>query len=119
VTPERAVVDLLRRLAPQVVGVLARRFGDWSAAEDATQEALLAASTTWKDHGIPDHPKSWLITVASRRLIDALRGDIAAASASRAPPLSKSRRRFQATTTRSPCSTCAAIRCCRSRRSWR
>ncbi|WP_411700611.1 RNA polymerase sigma factor [Conyzicola sp.] len=76
-TDERVVVGLLRELAPQVVGVLARRYGDWSAAEDATQEALLAASTAWSTDGIPDHPRSWLITVASRRVIDSLRSDIA------------------------------------------
>ena len=74
-TPERRVVDLLRELAPQVVGTLARRYGDWADAEDATQEALLAASTQWSDDGVPDHPKAWLTTVASRRLIDSVRSE--------------------------------------------
>ena len=76
-TAERDAVDLLRRLAPQVVGMLARRYGDWAAAEDATQEALLAAATQWGDDGIPEHPRSWLVSVASRRLIDAIRSDVA------------------------------------------
>jgi RNA polymerase sigma factor (sigma-70 family) len=73
----RAVVDLLRELAPQVVGLLARRYGDWANAEDATQEALLAASAQWGDEGIPDHPRSWLVTVGSRRLIDTVRSETA------------------------------------------
>jgi len=77
VSDGRAVVDLLRELAPQVVGMLARRYGDWAGAEDATQEALLAAVTQWRDDGVPDHPRSWLMTVASRRLIDAIRSESA------------------------------------------
>ena len=74
---DQAVVDLLRELAPQVVGMLARRYGDWAAAEDATQEALVAANAQWRDDGAPDHPRSWLMAVASRRLIDSLRSDSA------------------------------------------
>jgi RNA polymerase sigma factor (sigma-70 family) len=75
--PDRATVDLLRELAPQVVGMLARRYGQWDAAEDATQEALLAASVQWPDAGVPDNPRAWLMAVASRRLIDEWRGDSA------------------------------------------
>ena len=71
------VEDLLRRLAPQVVGVLARRSGDFTTAEDAVQEALLAAHTTWLRDGIPDAPRAWLLTTASRRLVDAQRSDAA------------------------------------------
>ena len=71
------VEDLLRRLAPQVVGVLARRTGDFTTAEDAVQEALLAAHTTWLRDGIPDVPRAWLLTTASRRLVDAQRSDAA------------------------------------------
>ena len=70
---DRAVVDLLRELAPQVVGMLARRHGQWDLAEDAVQEALLAASAQWADAGIPDNPRAWLLAVASRRFIDAVR----------------------------------------------
>ena len=62
--------DLLRDLAPQVVGILTRRSGDFSAAEDAVQEALVAAHTTWPRDGIPDNPRAWLVTAASRRLVD-------------------------------------------------
>jgi len=67
--------DLLRRLAPQVLGAVVRRFGNFDLAEDATQEALLAASMRWPRDGLPDNPKGWLIAVAARRLTDLLRAD--------------------------------------------
>ncbi|WP_406044426.1 sigma-70 family RNA polymerase sigma factor [Micromonospora sp. NBC_00898] len=73
--PGDAVEDLLRRLAPQVLGALVRRYGHFDTAEDATQEALLAAATRWPVDGRPDDPKAWLITVASRRLTDLLRAE--------------------------------------------
>ncbi|SMD24079.1 RNA polymerase sigma factor [Kibdelosporangium aridum] len=68
---------LLRELAPQVLGALVRKFGDFDTCEDAVQEALLAASVQWPEQGMPDNPKSWLITVASRRRIELLRSDTA------------------------------------------
>src|ERR1700744_111384 len=67
--------DLLRPLAPQVLGALVRRFGHFDTAEDAVQEALLAAATQWPAEGIPASPRGWLITVASRRLTDLLRAE--------------------------------------------
>jgi RNA polymerase sigma factor (sigma-70 family) len=67
------VEGLLRRLAPQVLGALVRRYGHFDTAEDATQEALLAAAMQWPKDGIPNNPQGWLITVASRRLTDLLR----------------------------------------------
>ncbi|MDL5203756.1 sigma-70 family RNA polymerase sigma factor [Streptomyces sp. ALI-76-A] len=69
------VEDLLRRHAPQVLGALVRRYGHFDAAEDAVQEALLAAAGQWPARGVPDNPRGWLIRVASRRLTDALRAD--------------------------------------------
>ena len=68
-----ALVDLLRELTPQVLGAVVRWSGDFAAAEDAVQEALLAAATTWPRDGRPDKPKAWLIQTASRRLIDEIR----------------------------------------------
>ncbi|MFG1816630.1 RNA polymerase sigma factor [Kribbella sp. NPDC049174] len=68
-----ALHDLLRELTPQVLGALVRRFGHFDTAEDAVQEALLAASLQWPVEGVPDNPRGWLITVASRRLTDLLR----------------------------------------------
>lgn len=68
---------LLRTLAPQVVGRLVRRHGDFASCEDAVQEALLAASRQWPVDGVPDNPLGWLVTVASRRLIETMRGDAA------------------------------------------
>ena len=83
--------DLLRQLAPQVLGALVRRYGHFDTAEDAVQEALLAAATQWPAEGIPGNPRGWLITVASRRLTDLLRSDQARqrreeAAARRIPP---------------------------------
>ncbi len=71
------VEDLLRRLAPQVLGAVVRRYGQFDLAEDAVQEALVAAAQQWPADGVPDSPKGWLITVASRRLTDLLRAESA------------------------------------------
>ena len=67
--------DLLRDLAPQVLGILVRRRGQFDACEDAVQDALLAAARQWPDGGVPDKPRSWLVTVASRRLVDEWRSE--------------------------------------------
>jgi RNA polymerase sigma factor (sigma-70 family) len=68
---------LLRELAPQVLGVVARRFRDFISAEDAVQEAMLAAFTQWPQEGVPENPRGWLIQVASRRMTDQVRSEIA------------------------------------------
>jgi RNA polymerase sigma factor (sigma-70 family) len=75
VAPERPVEDLLRELAPHVLGALLRRFRDFAAAEDAVQEALLAAAVEWPRDGWPDNPRGWLIKVAFRRLTDQHRSE--------------------------------------------
>jgi RNA polymerase sigma factor (sigma-70 family) len=77
VTTQACLDDLLRQLAPQVLGALVRRYGHFEASEDAVQEALLAAATQWPERGLPESPRGWLITVASRRLTDQLRSDSA------------------------------------------
>ena len=74
-TADRDPGDLLRELAPQVLGALLRRFGHFDLCEDATQEALLAAALQWPRDGTPDNPRGWLITVAARRLMDAARSE--------------------------------------------
>jgi len=71
--PTTEIEDLLRGLAPQVLGAVVRRYGHFDTAEDATQEALIAAALQWPQDGIPDNPRAWLITVSSRRLTDLLR----------------------------------------------
>jgi len=71
----RDVEDLLRALAPQVLGTLARRSGDFAAAEDAVQEALLAAAARWPQDGVPEQPRGWLLRTAERRLVDEWRSD--------------------------------------------
>jgi RNA polymerase sigma factor (sigma-70 family) len=84
---------LLRQLAPQVLGAVLRRYGHFADAEDAVQDALLAASTSWPPEGTPDNPLGWLIRVASRKMADRYRSDEArrrredlAASLSVSPP---------------------------------
>ena len=69
------VENLLRELAPQVLGAVARHFGDFDSAEDAVQEAMLAATRQWPGSGVPDSPRGWLIRVASRRMTDHLRSE--------------------------------------------
>ncbi|MFI2073229.1 RNA polymerase sigma factor [Streptomyces triculaminicus] len=76
-TASPAIEDLLRELAQQVLGLLVRRHREFDACEDAVQEALLAAFVQWPEKGIPDNPKGWLVTVATRRLTDAWRSDSA------------------------------------------
>jgi RNA polymerase sigma factor (sigma-70 family) len=71
------IEDLLRELAPQVLGALARRHARFDACEDAVQEALLAASTQWVVEGVPGNARAWLFTVATRRLVDELRSETA------------------------------------------
>ncbi|HTX36666.1 MAG TPA: DUF6596 domain-containing protein [Bryobacteraceae bacterium] len=68
---------LLRDLAPQVLGAVIRRYRDFAAAEDAVQEALVAAAFQWPGEGVPEHPRAWLIQVASRRMTDHVRSEIA------------------------------------------
>jgi predicted RNA polymerase sigma factor len=82
---------LLRELAPQVLGALLRRYHDFDACEDALQEAMLAATVQWPVEGVPHHPRGWLITVASRRVVDQVRcerarGDRESSSVSRELP---------------------------------
>ncbi|MCN9244644.1 RNA polymerase sigma factor [Streptomyces sp. RY43-2] len=70
-----AFEDLLRDLTPQVLGTLVRRYGQFEGCEDAVQEAVLAATVQWPVEGVPNNPRGWLTTVASRRLIDQMRSD--------------------------------------------
>jgi RNA polymerase sigma factor (sigma-70 family) len=83
--------DLLRQLAPQVLGAVIRRSGDFGAAEDAVQEALLAAALHWAAEGVPASPRAWLIQAAGHRMTDQIRSDQARrrreqADARREPP---------------------------------
>src|SRR3954469_2940557 len=68
---------LLRELAPQVLGVMVRRYRDFAAAEDAVQEALIAAAAQWPREGVPENPRGWLIHVAARRVADHVRAEVA------------------------------------------
>jgi RNA polymerase sigma factor (sigma-70 family) len=77
VSERTGVEDLLRRLAPQVLGALLRRYGNWEMCEDAVQEALLELSVEWERNGVPAHPRGLLVTVANRRMIDQIRSESA------------------------------------------
>src|SRR5262245_17733350 len=72
-----SIENLLRELTPQVLGAVIRRFRDFSAAEDAVQEALIAAAAQWPEEGVPENPRGWLIHVAARRMTDHIRADSA------------------------------------------
>ncbi|GKQ38976.1 RNA polymerase sigma factor [Streptomyces sp. A012304] len=72
---DRSAEDLLRELAPQVLGALVRRYGVFDTCEDAVQESLLAAALQWPAEGVPDNPRGWLVTVASRKLVDHVRSE--------------------------------------------
>jgi RNA polymerase sigma factor (sigma-70 family) len=71
------IEQLLRELAPQVLGSVMRRFHDFGAAEDAVQEAMIAAVQQWPMQGIPENARGWLIQVAARRMTDHLRSEAA------------------------------------------
>jgi RNA polymerase sigma factor (sigma-70 family) len=73
------IEQLLRSLAPAVLGPLVRRYGGFDTCEDAVQEALLAAARQWAAEGVPENPRGWLATVAARRRIELLRADSARA----------------------------------------
>jgi RNA polymerase sigma factor (sigma-70 family) len=75
VTRPEQVEDLLRDLAPQVLGVVVRRYGDFGTAEDAVQEALIAAAERWRRDGVPDNPRGWLLQTAGRRMTDIYRSE--------------------------------------------
>jgi RNA polymerase sigma factor (sigma-70 family) len=77
VTGTPALEELLREAAPQVLGVTVRRFGDFAAAEDAVQEALLSAALHWPADGVPDNPRAWLIQTAGRKMTDQIRSEAA------------------------------------------
>ena len=71
--PDAETEHLLRELAPQVLGAVVRRFRDFAAAEDAVQEAMLAAFTQWPREGIPKNPRGWVVSTARFKAIDAMR----------------------------------------------
>ena len=91
-TDHTGAEGLLRELAPRALGAVVRRYGHFADAEDAVQEALVAAAGSWPANGVPDRPLGWLVRVASRRMTDLYRSDEArrrredaAASRSREP----------------------------------
>ncbi|WP_019180268.1 RNA polymerase sigma factor [Microbacterium yannicii] len=75
--PAAALTSALRAAAPRALAILVRRIGNFDDAEDAVQEALIAAARQWRIEGIPNQPVAWLVTVATRRAIDTMRSEIA------------------------------------------
>jgi DNA-directed RNA polymerase specialized sigma24 family protein len=71
------IEHLLRQLTPQVLGIVVRRFRDFAAAEDAVQEASLAAAMQWPRDGLPENPRAWLTQGAFRRMTDHIRSESA------------------------------------------
>ena len=106
----------VRRLVPEVLGALVRRYGHFDACEDAVQEALVAAAAQWPVQGWPENPRAWLVTVASRRLADQLRSDAARRRREEAdairtpPPPAGGDVPASPATTPSRCCSCAATR---------
>ncbi|MFJ7967745.1 RNA polymerase sigma factor [Streptomyces sp. NPDC096324] len=76
-TDGRTVEDLLRELAPRVLGTFAHRLGDFEACEDAVQEALIAAARHWPEQGVPENPRGWLLRTAAHRYTDRMRSETA------------------------------------------
>jgi len=76
-TLDTTTQHLLRDLAPQVLAAVVRRFRDFAAAEDAVQEALIAAAAQWPSQGLPENPRAWLIRVAARKITDFVRAEAA------------------------------------------
>jgi RNA polymerase sigma factor (sigma-70 family) len=74
---EISIEHLLRELTPQVLGTVVRRFRDFAAAEDAVQEASLAAAMQWPLEGLPNNPRAWMTQVAFRRMADQIRHESA------------------------------------------
>ncbi len=57
----------------RVLASLVRHVADFELAEDAVQDAVTAALTTWPDSGVPQNPGAWLTTTARRKAIDRIR----------------------------------------------
>lgn len=110
------IEHLLRELTPRVLGTVVRRFRDFAAAEDAVQEASLAAAMQWPREGRPDNPRAWLTQVAFRRMGDYIRSETArrrreseVAHETVCTPESTTIEKCRGKTTRWSFSTCAAI----------
>jgi predicted RNA polymerase sigma factor len=110
VSPAEDIERLLRELAPQALGALARSHRDFAACEDALQEALLAAAQQWPRDGVPQHPRGWLVAVATRRLIDERRSEVARRRREEAQAHEPAPGPRSTPTTRSRCWRCAATR---------
>jgi RNA polymerase sigma-70 factor (ECF subfamily) len=69
----RALEDVVRREKGRVVGGLVRLFGNLDAAEEAFQDAVVAALARWPTDGTPDNPAAWLTATARNHALDAAR----------------------------------------------
>lgn len=78
------LAEVVRTEGARVLAVLVRHLGDWSLAEEAVQEAALAALRSWPAHGVPDEPRAWLTATAKHKAIDVLRRERARGDKERA-----------------------------------
>jgi RNA polymerase sigma-70 factor (ECF subfamily) len=68
-----AVEAVFREVYGHAVAAVVRALGDITLAEDAVQDAFVAASDRWRTDGIPPNPAGWIVTTARNRAIDELR----------------------------------------------
>jgi RNA polymerase sigma factor (sigma-70 family) len=96
VVEDAALASIVRAEAGLIVAALHRRTGDFDIAEEAVQEAVVAALRSWRSEGVPANPGGWLALTARRRAIDLLRrrtreqrllDDLGEAEASAAPAM--------------------------------
>ena len=78
---DEALESVFRTDRSRVLARLIRILGDFDLAEDALQDAWVAASTTWPTRGVPDNPAGWLVTTARRKAVDRLRSVAASRTA--------------------------------------
>jgi RNA polymerase sigma-70 factor (ECF subfamily) len=77
VTPAEHLAETVRVEGRRVLATLIRAVGDMQLAEDAVQDAALAAMRTWPVTGVPDDPRAWLTVTARNKAYDVLRREAA------------------------------------------
>ncbi|WP_410811095.1 RNA polymerase sigma factor [Micromonospora sp. 067-2] len=68
-----AAARVVRAERSRILATLVRVTGSVDLAEDATQDAVVRALSTWPRDGVPDQPRAWLLVVARRRAVDLVR----------------------------------------------
>jgi RNA polymerase sigma-70 factor (ECF subfamily) len=76
-SPQERLADTVRDEGRRVLATLIRTLGDLQLAEDAVQEAAVAALRAWPAAGVPDDPRAWLTVTARNKAYDMLRHEAA------------------------------------------